>query len=246
MHSMLEMKTPVLVAAFALSLSLAPAQTTLTADQLAATLAKNLNSGTTEIRLRMQTQSPAQILQLRIKQRWTSNGADAVYEVLFPKERKGETVFVHQSGGDTASGSLRTADGKTKSLRATDALLDSDLAIADAVENFYAWPRQSFVGREKVGNVDCVILESRPAGGAIYGKVRSWIDTQRMVPLRVEKYSADGSLARRIVTTRVVPDSGNSIPGDLRVEHAGTHTELDGSRITHDISFAEGDFTPMR
>jgi len=238
------MKTLPLLAALALPFSLAHAQKTLSAGELASTLAKKLNSGTAEIRLRMQTEKPAQILQLRIRQRWTASGVDAAYEILFPKERLGEKVIIHQSGDSAATATARTADGKTESLRAGDALFDSDLAVADAVENFYAWPKQSLVGSEKIGNIDCVILESKPSGGSIYGKVRSWIDTRRLVPLRVEKYSDDGSLVRRFVTTRVVPDNGKSTPGDLRVEHAGTHTELDGSRIRHDVIFTDQDFSP--
>lgn len=238
------MKPLAILGALALPLAVTHAQRTLSAGDIAATLAKNLNSGTAEIRLRMQTEKPAQTLQLRITQRWTTSGGDAVYEILFPKERQGESVFIRQSGNSPATATLRTADGKTKSLRATDALFDSDLAVADAVENFYAWPGQALAGSDKVGKVDCVILESKPSGGSIYGRVRSWIDTSRMVPLRVEKYSADGSLLRSVVTTRVVPDAGRSIPGDLRVEHDGTHTELDGSRIRHDIAVEDADFTP--
>jgi hypothetical protein len=233
----------VLLVALALPLSLVRSET-LSASELAATLAENLNSGTAEIRLRMQTQTPAQTMQLRIKQRWASDGADAAYEILFPKERKGETVFIHRSGESPARAVLRTIDGKIKPLGADAALLDSGLAVADAVENFYAWKSQSLAGTEAIGKVDCVVLESKPAGGSIYSKVRSWIDTRRMVPLRVEKFAPDGSLARRIVTTRVVPDSGKSIPGDLRIERDGTRTELDGSRIRRDIPFTDADFSP--
>jgi hypothetical protein len=66
-----------------------------------------------------------------------------------------------------------------------------------------------------------------------------------MVPLRVEKYSGSGQLLRRIDTTRVVADAGHHIPANLSVNGArqGSSTELDGTRIKHDVAFTDRDFT---
>ena len=119
----------------------------------------------------------------------------------------------------------------------------------DAVENFFAWGNQAIVGNETVNRADCVILESKPGASdhSLYAKVRSWIDAKRMVPMRVEKYLASGKLARRIDTTRVVnDDKGRPIPANLTV-HGGrgdSVTELDGSRIKHDVTLSDRDFAP--
>jgi hypothetical protein len=77
--------------------------------------------------------------------------------------------------------------------------------------------------------------------------VRSWIDSRRLVPLRVEKYLPSGQLARRIDTTRVFTDEkGHSIPADLTVRgpQDDSLTDLEGSRIRHDVSYTDREFTP--
>jgi hypothetical protein len=63
----------------------------------------------------------------------------------------------------------------------------------------------------------------------------------------VEKYLSSGQLARRIDTTRVATDDkGRSIPADLTVRGSqqDSVTDLDGSRIRHDVAFTDREFTP--
>jgi hypothetical protein len=63
----------------------------------------------------------------------------------------------------------------------------------------------------------------------------------------VEKYLPSGQLARRIDTTRVATDDkGRPIPADLTVRRLGgdSVTDLDGSRIRHDVAFTDREFTP--
>jgi hypothetical protein len=77
--------------------------------------------------------------------------------------------------------------------------------------------------------------------------VRSWIDPQRLVPMRVEKYSASGELVRRIDTTRVARDERhNPIPANLVVHgpRKNSVTELDGARIDQDVKLTDADFAP--
>lgn len=227
----------------------------LSAKELAARLTSNLE-GSSNVRLKMEVKDSVDgpskgVFQLLIKQRRTVEAADLVYEVLYPRERKGEAVLLHQSAGQAPSGWVIVPPDKPKALDAsqmTDAFLGSSLSYADAIENVFAWKSQAIVGHEAVERADCVILESKPGEGdhSNYARARSWIDTRRMVPLRVEKYLASDRLARRIDTTRVVSDQGHSVPANLTVrnESDGVVTELDGSRITHDVTFSNRDFTP--
>ncbi len=247
------MKSLPLALALLATLSLARAADpapALSASELASKLSAARDSGTAEIRLRMLIQAPAgettSTLQLRIKESRTQGSNNAVYEVLFPPERKGESVFLRQKGGSAASGTVRLPNGKTQALSPSDAVFGSDLIVADAMDDFFAWKNQALVGSEKIGNVNCVILESKSGQASPYASVRSWIDLRRMVPLRVEKYLPSGKLARRIVTTRVVPDAGRQIPGDLKIESPDRHSQtmLDGSSIRHDIKLSESDFNP--
>ena len=224
------------------------------AEELAARLTSNLE-GNSIVRLKMEIRNSADgptkgEFQLLIKQRRTAEASDLVYQVLYPRERKGEAVLLHQSAGHAPNGYVVVPPNKPKAVEASqisDPLLGSSLSYADAIENVFAWKNQAVVGHETIDRVDCIILESKPGESdhSNYARARSWIDTRRTVPLRVEKYFASGRLARRIDTIRVAFDEGHAIPANLTVrnETDGAVTELDGSRITHDVTFSSHDFT---
>ena len=257
-HSMIlrftaAMLGPALLAASARAAESEPSA--MSARDLAARLSA-LQDGTAYIRLRLEVKQPGDTtktaLQIQIKQRRTKTAADLVYQVLWPKERKGEAVLLHQADSHSATGSLFTPPDKLRPLNASqmnEALFGSDLSYQDVIENFFGWENQTIVGNEILNNVSCLILESKPGNGesSSYARVRSWIDPHRLVPLRVEKYSPAGQLARRIETTRVATDDkGRPIPASLTVRgpRADSTTDLDGSRIKHDVSYVDREFTP--
>src|SRR3954464_7294247 len=66
-------------------------------SQLAAKL-RAKESGSTFVRIRMQSGSGNQTLQVQIKSRVSNAASDIIYQILFPKERKGESVLLHRSG----------------------------------------------------------------------------------------------------------------------------------------------------
>jgi hypothetical protein len=228
---------------------------TISAKDLAASLSA-LQDGASYVRLRLQVKQPIDTtkiaLQLQIKERRTTTAADVVYQVLWPKERKGEAVLLHKADGSPPTGSLFIPPDKPHPLKAsqmTEALFGSDLSYQDVIENFFGWENQTIVGAEVLNGVSCLILESTPdkRDPSSYARVRSWIDSRRRVPLRVEKYLPSGQLARRIDTTRVATDDkGRSIPADLTVRgpREDSVTDLDGSRIRHDVAFTDREFTP--
>ena len=245
----------VAVSFFSVSTLLAQtAPATISANELAARLSAVL-LGNTMIRTRLEIQTPdgnKRVLQLQIKERRTKSASDLIYVVLWPKERKGEAVILHQDADSAPRGTVVAPPGQAKTLDAGQmdgSLFGSDLSYQDAVENFFTWKNQALVGSEGVDGVECQILESKPdkGGMSIYGKVRSWIDLHRMVPLRVEKYSTAGKLMRRIETTRVARDQQDRfIPGSLIVRgpSKGTVTELNGARIEQGQQLTDRDFTP--
>jgi len=55
------------------------------------------------VRLRLEIKQPGDTtkisLQLQIKERRTKTASDLVYQVLWPKERKGEGVLLHKTAG---------------------------------------------------------------------------------------------------------------------------------------------------
>ena len=230
----------------------ADAPAALSAPELAARLSAVMEDGNSFVRVRLDVKGAANnTLQLQIKQRRTKTSTEIVYQVLWPKERKGEAVLLQRSGNRPASGALFVPPNNVRTLDAgdmKDALFGSDLAYADVVENFFAWDQQALVGTEEVDGVTCHILESKPGKGirSIYASVRSWIDTRRLVPLRVEKYAGTGQALRRIDTTRVVAVDGREIPANLSVRRPERNsvTTLDGSKIKRGVVYTDSEFTP--
>jgi hypothetical protein len=223
----------------------------------AAELAGRLDAvgqGSALIRSKLEVRSgegTKRVLQLQIKQRRTKTSTDLVYQVLWPNEHKGEAVILRQTQG-VSKGSIIIPQQPVRTISSSqmdEGLFDSDLSYQDAVENFFAWKKQSIVGAEMVNNVNCQMLESKPdsSSASIYARVRSWIDPHRFVPLRIEKYSSSGELVRRIDITRVARDEKeNQIPGNLTVHgpRKNSVTEFTGARIDQHVSFTDADFTP--
>jgi outer membrane lipoprotein-sorting protein len=230
---------------------------TLSANELAARLSAKQQDGTSYVRLKMEVKQPSNsstTLQLQIKSRASRTGTELVYQVLWPKERKGEAVLLRKAKDRAPTGAIYIPPNAPKPLDASqmrDALFGSDLSYEDVIENFFAWDQQVIVATEAVDRVNCQVLESKPGKGerSSYSSVRTWVDTRRMVPLRIEKYGSGGKLVRRIETTRVADDdNGHPIPANLTVRGPrgdGT-TELDGSRIRHGVALADDEFTPEK
>jgi hypothetical protein len=230
-----------------------PTPAAMSATELAARM-DAVNQGNALIRSKLEVQSAdgtKRVMQLQIKQRRTKTTTDIAYQVLWPNEHKGEAVILHQAGG-SVKGSIVVPHQPVRAIKASqmnEGLFDSDLSYQDAVENFFAWKQQAIVGSEVIDNINCQILESKPdsAAGSIYGKVRSWIDPRRFVPLRIAKFSSSGELVRRIDITRIAPDEKHHpIPANLVVRgpRKDSVTEFNGAHIDQDVNFTEADFTP--
>ncbi len=223
---------------------------------LAAKLSALQQDGSSFVRLKLGVKPAAGVqkfsLQLQIKQRRTQGSTEVIYQVLWPKERAGEAVLLKQSGNGAASGSLFTPPNTVRALTAAqmkESLFGSDLSYADVLENFFAWENQAIVGTEVVDRVTCQILESKPGKGqrSAYSGVRTWVDSRRLVPLRIEKYLSSGALARRFDTTSVATDDkGRSVPADMTVSspQQGSATDLEGSKLKHGVALTDREFTP--
>ncbi|CAN5220097.1 hypothetical protein BH23VER1_BH23VER1_14870 [soil metagenome] len=242
---------PILIL-FALGFSVSPAAAG-PGNELAARL-DSVQQGTSFARLKLSVQDPPGTetvsRQIQIKERRAGGTADVLYQVLYPREQKGQSVLLKQSGSGAPSGHHFVPPDKLEPLSGSGlggAAFGSDLTYRDLIENFFAWQDQSLVGQETVEGRECQILESKPAGGqSDYGSVRSWIDTGRLVPLRVEKYDRSGNIVRRIDTTRVHKnDNGHHIPATIMVRRPGTTsiTQLEGSRSKVNVTYSDADFT---
>ena len=225
------------------------------AKDLAAQLSAKIVDGASFVKLRMEIRQPASgsktSMNLYLKARRTPSATDILYQVIFPKERKGEAVLVQKKSG-RSSGSILVPPAPPRPLSAAEmkeGLFGSDISFEDLVENFFGWENQTLVGAETIGRTACQILESKPSkgDGSSYAKVRSWIDIKKMVPMRVEKYLASGQVAKRIETTDVKEDDLNRpVARTLVVQRLGQDsiTEVEGTESKHDVMYTDADFTP--
>src|SRR6516162_1155307 len=105
------------------------------ASDLAAKL-RAKQEGSAFVRVRMRIGS-GEILQLQIKSRASRANADIVYQILFPKEHKGEAVLLHRSDG-RFTGTLFTppyAVWSIASATLTEPLFGSNLSYEDVIDN---------------------------------------------------------------------------------------------------------------
>lgn len=247
-----------MIICLALFLILAPAdagEETLSAGDLAAQLSEAVEDGDSATRLRLKIE-PSEgegeaVMQIQVKARRSAGKTEIMYQVLWPKDRKGRAFLIQREGKGAAKGVVYTPPKTLVQLNGAkmkDPVFGSDLAYQDIVENFFNWEKQQLTGKETVDRAECVILESKPGpkDSTPYGKVRSWIDPSRLVALRVEKYDTSGKLVRTIETTRVFKDERKLyIPASMLVRRSdgGTVTEVEGSNIRRDVKFKDQDFT---
>jgi outer membrane lipoprotein-sorting protein len=223
----------------------------VSAKDLTARLSASIRDGSSLVRLKLES-GTGSVLQLQVKSRRDASGTHVLYQILWPKDRKGEGFVIRQSGNRAPEGNSLVLPGTLSTITSgqmDQPVFGTDLCYADLVENFYAWSQQAITGQETVDRIACTIVESKPGGSdrSVYGMVRSWIDTKRMVPLRVEKFNKSGQLVRRITTTKVAKDdTRNNVAASFTVQRAGqtTLTNLEGSNSRHDVSYAEADFVP--
>jgi len=221
------------------------------ADESGSELAAKLRakeSGSTFVRIRMQGGSDNQTLQVQIKSRVSDSTSDIVYQILFPKERKGESVLLHRSGNKFTATLFKPPDvlKQVGAAEMKQALFGTDLSYEDIIDSPFAWSQQAIVGTQDIDRFPCQILESKPGKDhtSSYASVKTWVDPKRMVPLQIEKYDSSGKVVRRINITRMLLDGGDSLPADLEVSRpSGSVTHITGSSIKRGLNFPETEFT---
>ena len=122
----------------------------MTANDLASRLSALRQDGASYVRLRMEIKGATkETLQLQIKERRTKDSSEVVYQVLYPKERKGESVLLRKIGNRPASGSVFVPPNTLRPIDdLKEPLLGSDLSYEDVVDNFFAWDQQAIVGTD--------------------------------------------------------------------------------------------------
>ncbi|MDB6072908.1 MAG: hypothetical protein JWO89_548 [Verrucomicrobiaceae bacterium] len=190
------------------------------------------------------------VMQIQIKRRSLPDGSsDQLFQVIFPKERKGESVLLHLSGG-TLKGSVAAAGGAPRAIGNGDrrmTIFGTDLTVEDLLADFYDWKQQNIIGHESVGPAACAVIESKPdRPGKSPSKAVSWVDEKRYVPLRVHVFDGGDKPARIVDTEKVIQvSSGYYLPVIFTVTNTGTgsKTTVEGSSSKDGINYTDADFS---
>lgn len=226
-----------------------------TAPELIAAMKAARPSGGVYARLRLEHQTPdakPAILQVQLKRRTlAAGGSETLYQILFPKERKGESLLLRVNGETFSGVSYSPGLGKKtlKSTERTSGIFGTALTLDDAIAGFLNWEHHQITGNEKVGAVPCVIVESTPAGGASSSgvkRVRSWIDEARLTAMRVELFADGDQPIRTVVTHKALKGkNGYYAPVSLTVtdHQSGASTKVEGVRADSDLVYTDADFS---
>jgi hypothetical protein len=236
-----------LLALLLLSSTVVAQEAALSAAQYVAAMKAAAPKGGCYIRVKMDTVDAGgarQSLQVQIKRRDLGAGkAEHLYQVLSPKERRGEAVLLRISGSKFMGSEFTPGKGLSplKASDRHDPLLGTSLTVDDLMADFLDWPQQTLAGNEKVGGADCAIIESTQGDA----RVKSWVDQKRYVALKAEVYSPATQLRRTVhsVTARRT-DSGRFAPIEFSVTSAaGVTTEVRGAAFSDDVPYTDADFT---
>lgn len=190
------------------------------------------------------------VMQIQIKRRNLSNGAsDQLYQVIYPKERLGESLLLHITGSSFTGISFKPG-GAPHKLTGADrrtGVFGTDLTIDDALADFFDWKHHVIIGHENAGPVPCAVIESKPdRAGSGPSKTVSWIDEKRYVPMRVQVFEGGDKPVRTVDTESVMrTSSGYYMPTKLTITSSatGAQTTVDGSSSKADVPYTDADFT---
>ncbi len=118
-----------LIAATVITLNVSAQDAVPSTKELAKSLAAGIQDGSSLVRMKMQTPSKT-VLQLQVKSRRTSSNTELVYQVLWPKARKGEGFLLKKSGSRAASGTLLVMPAMDVSLSMVSMVIDARCVVA--------------------------------------------------------------------------------------------------------------------
>lgn len=224
-----------------------------TADQLMGAVKAAKPAGGLYARLRMEhkgSDGNQTVLQVQLKRRQTSAGTETLYQLLFPKERKGEALLLRVTKGGSFSGAAFIPGQGRRALRPADrgaGVFGTTLTIEDAIAEFLDW-KHKLGGKEKVGPVPCTVIESLapPSSASGFSRAKSWIDESRLTAMKAEFFKSGAQPARTVTTHKVMRGStGYYAPVSFTVtDHTtGASTRVEGVRSDHDIRYTDADFS---
>lgn len=126
--------------------------------------------------------------------------------------------------------------------------VNSDYYFEDLKDRKPAADVHRIVGREKVGNTACEVLESTPvqADNSVYLKRLSWIDPKSLLPLRMDFFERQVDRpSKRLTVSRLEPVQGywTVLDSTLSDLESGHQTRLTVEKVVYDRRLPESLFT---
>lgn len=139
---------------------------------------------------------------------------------------------------------VRRVDSNRKGGR----FVNSDYYFEDLRDRKPSMDKHRLMGRERVGNVECEVLESVPveAGNSVYVRRVSWIDPTSLLPLRIDFFERNAEQpSKRLLVVKHAQIQGywtvmDSTLGDLG---SGHQTRLTVGKLRYDRNLPESLFT---
>jgi hypothetical protein len=227
----------------------APGQTNYTAPQLVAAVKAARPQGDVQIRVSMK-QAGKPTLQVQVRRRTAANGDDLhLYQLLFPKPRKGEGLALRVAPNGRFSGWSFIPGGKPVALTPADrtkGLFGTDVLIEDLLAEFLDWSNHTSKEKVKLGSADCTVVESIPPKAGTIQRVVSTIEDERLYPRKVEVFGSDNKLLRTVETRKVMRSKSKYyVPVEFSVvnQATGSRTDVAGVGLQDDVTFTDDDFS---
>jgi hypothetical protein len=161
----------------------------------------------TDLRARLLTSGPGvprSVLQLRIRAKRDGNTARVLIDVTDPLSHAGTLLLVAGHTGQTAT--MRAPAGWTAAVaQRPDGAppwdwLSPCLGDEDLTDLHLWWTVQVGVGAARIQDrFVCVVRSEADQGTSHYRTVTSWIDVERLIPLRAEKIARKGETSTRFI-----------------------------------------------
>ncbi len=105
----------------------------------------------------------------------------------------------------------------------------------------------TLTGEKTLGGRKCYVVTSVPKtpGTSQYSKRISWIDTERMIPLRMELYDTEGKLIKIMLMKNIKKIQGEWTPMTTSMENVQTHhkTVITMTKLLYNETLPDGIFT---
>jgi hypothetical protein len=192
----------------------------------------------------------ARVVQLMAKGRQHGEQSQLLVVGMWPDDVRGEAIMVARDGGGELSGFSFTPALGSSDISAADLsrpLFGTPLTANDLEASFWHWPSQRTTSRERVGERECWIIESRQAADVRYPLVRSCVGVEEGIPLKLERFDEAGRRLARITFDRLVRrEDGSWAPAVFTIESVPSAmvTEIRFSRSDRDQQYPAADFTP--